>query len=213
MPTQPFTPSTDRDAPGRVEPNPGSAGAAARETSDPNFTAASQPASARAAGASMNPDTPPVDTPRRRGRSTHVRDVMSANIEVAAPDTSLYYVARMMAERDIGAIPIVDSTDGMRPLGILTDRDIVVRVLAKNQNPDELRAGQVMTPTVVTARPDTPIPECLRLMEQHQVRRILVTDERNRVVGIVAQADIATNLPGGETADLVTEVSKPQHRE
>jgi CBS domain-containing protein len=212
MPARRTTASTDRDAPGRVDPS-GSAGAAARETNDPNYTAATQTPADRMAGASMNPDAAAGESgaARRRGRmATHVRDVMSANVEVAAPDTSLYYVARMMAERDIGAVPIVDSTESMRPLGILTDRDIVVRVLAKNQNPDELRAGQVMTPTVVTVRPDTALPECLRLMEERQVRRILVTDAQNRVVGIVAQADIATGLPGGETADLVTEVSKPQ---
>jgi len=212
MPAQRTTASTDRDTPGRVDPS-GSAGAAARETNDPNYTAATQTPADRTAGASMNPDASANEgaAARRRGRTAiQVRDVMSANLEVAAPDTSLYYVARMMAERDIGAVPIVDSTDSMRPLGILTDRDIVVRVLAKNQNPDELRAGQVMTPTVVTVRPDTAVPECLRLMEERQVRRMLVTDEQNRVIGIVAQADIATRLAGGETADLVTEVSKPQ---
>src|SRR4051812_36499967 len=150
----------DPDAPGQVEPS-GSAGAAARETSDPNYTAASRPRDDRTATSSMNPNASPAPN-RQHGRHahpTHVRDLMSTNLEVATPTTDLYFVARMMAERDIGAIPVVDSTDTMHPVGILTDRDIVVRVIAKNQGPDELNAGQVMTPSVTTVRPETSIDD------------------------------------------------------
>jgi CBS domain-containing protein len=198
----------DPDAPGQVVPT-GSAGAAARETSDPNFTAATRPRSDVDAGASMNPNVTPTRHPRRNGPARHARDLMSANLEVASPDTELYYVARMMAERDIGAVPIVDSTDTMRPVGILTDRDIVVRVIAKNQTHNELRAGDVMTPSVVTVREDASVDELAHQMQHNQLRRILVTDDQGRVVGIVAQADLATRGSETQVADVVTDVSKP----
>jgi CBS domain-containing protein len=193
-----------------VEPPSGSAGPAARETSDPNFTAASRPRSDFAGTSSMNPDAMPNRQGGRQANPTHVRDLMSKNVEVATPDTDLYYVARMMAERDIGAVPIVDSTDTMRPLGILTDRDIVVRVIAKNQSPDELKAGQVMTPSATTVRPDTPLDDAVREMTRHQIRRILVTDGQNRVIGLISQGDLATRGPQQQAAELLRETGPEQ---
>jgi CBS domain-containing protein len=200
---------SDPQAPGQFEPT-GSAGAAARETNDPNFTAASRPRSDATGSSPMNPDVYPNRQTRRTANPTHVRDVMSPNVEVATPDTDLYYVARMMAERDIGVIPLVESTDSMKPVGILTDRDIVIRVIAKNQSPDELKAGQVMTPSVASVRPDTTIDEAVNQMTQHQIRRILVTDDQNRVIGVISQGDLATRGPEGEATELLRETGPEQ---
>jgi CBS domain-containing protein len=139
-----------------------------------------------------DPGSPPSAPPE--GPPRYARDVMSRIVDAAEPDTDLYTVARMMAELAVSAVPVVDSTDAMRPLGIITERDIVVRVIAKNQTPDELRAGDVMTPAVITVRTDTPLDECMRRMAEHNSQRALVVDEQNRLVGIIAQADIERAL-------------------
>jgi CBS domain-containing protein len=142
-----------------------------------------------------------------------VSDVMTPAVEVATPSTELYYAARMMADRDVGAIPVVENTDTMRPVGIVTDRDIVVRGLAKRQDVNALNVGVVMSEHAVTVGPDATVDHAVRLMEEHQIRRIIVVDENSRTVGIVAQADVATKAPREETAELVESVSRPTRRE
>ena len=207
--------------------NPGgSAGAAARETNDPNFTAASRPASDRALG---DVGTTRMDTGRdadrqvtrtaeeanrrMRGPVSGARvagDIMTADVSVCSPDSELYYVARMMEERDIGVVPVVESTDTMRLVGIVTDRDIVVRVVAKNQDYKDLRARDVMsTDDLLSVRPDTPLQQCLDRMEMRQVRRVPVVDDTGRLVGIVAQADLARSASQEQVGELVKDVSMP----
>jgi len=138
-----------------------------------------------------------------------VRDVMTADVEVCNPETELYYVARMMMERDCGAIPVVESTDSMRVVGVITDRDIVVRSIAKNSNPLTQRARDCMSTELVTISPDAAVEECVRTMERRQLRRMLVIDNTGRLCGIVAQADLATSTGGQLAAELVREVSEP----
>jgi CBS domain-containing protein len=192
----------------------GGAGSAARETADPNFTAASRDrtdAMSDANEARMDTGTSAgsgfarqhSDTPRL------VRDLMTADVAVCNPQTELYYVARSMEEHDVGAIPVVESTDSMKPIGIVTDRDIVVRALAKNQEALRMRAGDVMSVDLVTINPEMPLEDCLNEMEQRQVRRAIVLDHTGRCCGIVAQADIARCLAGGDSAELLREVSEP----
>ena len=147
-----------------------------------------------------------------RGGIDRVRDVMTADIEVCTPQTELYYVARMMAERDVGAIPVVESTDSMKPVGIITDRDIVMRAIAKRQDPHGLRAGDCMSTDVLTVTPDMSLDECLNRMEARQVRRVIVVDDDGRCCGIVAQADIALRAPAHETAELVRDISQPDQQ-
>ena len=183
------------------------------EIADPNFTAASPRARDHTdtgvtrmnTGSEIN-ERPPQP---RSGNPTCVRDVMTADVEVCTPQTELYYVARMMAERDVGAIPVVESTDTMKPVGIITDRDIVVRVLAKRQDPNDLRCGDCMTSDALTVTPDTSLNDCLDRMEERQVRRMIVVDQAGRCCGIVAQADIARKAPEDETAELVRDISQP----
>lgn len=141
----------------------------------------------------------------------HVQDLMTSNLEVCQPNTELYYVARMMAERDCGAIPVVQNTNTMRPIGIVTDRDIVVRVLAKHEDPYALRAEDCMSTGLVSVHPQMALDECLTLMRQKRVRRAPVVDDRGRCVGMIALADIAQFMPEHETAQFVKEVSAPQH--
>jgi CBS domain-containing protein len=138
-----------------------------------------------------------------------VEDIMSGDIEVCTQETELQYVARKMAERDVGAIPIVESTESMKPVGIITDRDIVIRAIARGQNPLERKAGDCMSSSLCFVRPDTDLEQCLELMEEHQIRRMLVVDDNGRVCGIVAQADIAQHANQSDTAELVRDVSEP----
>jgi CBS domain-containing protein len=136
-----------------------------------------------------------------------VREIMSENPVSCTPDTGLRDVAQMMREHDIGAIPVIERNDAGRPVGVVTDRDITVRVVAEGRNPLEASARDAMTGSVVTVRPDASIDECAELMERNQVRRILVVDESGSCRGIVALADIARHTHMG--ADLVEGVSEP----
>src|SRR5688572_14034057 len=99
------------------------------------------------------------------------RDIMTRDAETCTPDTSLPEVARIMANSDFGSIPVIEGSDS-HLLGIVTDRDIVLRSIAKNKDPLEMQASDVMTRPVFTVGPDTDLNELCRLMEQHQVRRV-----------------------------------------
>jgi CBS domain-containing protein len=115
----------------------------------------------------------------------------------------------MMADRDCGAIPVVRDMKSMRPVGIVTDRDIVVRALAKGQDLAALRAGDCMTANPLVVRPDTSTDECAWQMARHRIRRAIVIDEQCRCIGIIAQADLARSAPSHITSELVREISQP----
>jgi CBS domain-containing protein len=139
----------------------------------------------------------------------NVRDVMTSKPVCGTPDTSLREVARLMVEHDCGEIPIVDSRDSMRPIGVVTDRDITCRVVAAGRNPLELTAADCMTTPVVCVTPDTSLEDCCNLMEENQVRRVPVVDEFGCCCGIVAQSDVARKASRTLASELVKEVSEP----
>jgi CBS domain-containing protein len=112
-----------------------------------------------------------------------------------------------MVERDCGAIPVVESQTGKKPVGVITDRDITCRAVAAGKNPLDLTAGDLMSTPVTTVTPDATVEECIRVMEAKQVRRVPVVDEKGLCVGIVAQADVALKAPEQETAELVRDIS------
>lgn len=138
----------------------------------------------------------------------NVSEIMTKNPACCTPDTGLQEVAKMMVDDDCGCIPVVDSEDSKVPVGMITDRDITVRVVAKGQNPLDLTAQDAMTSTVVSVTPGTSVEECANLMEESQIRRVAVVDENGSCCGIVAQADIANNAGDRVTAEVVQEVSK-----
>lgn len=138
----------------------------------------------------------------------NVSEIMTKDPTCCTPDTGLQEVAQMMVDSDCGCIPVVDSEGSNMPVGMITDRDITCRVVAKGQNPLDLTAQDAMTTTVVSVTPETSIEDCCNLMEESQVRRIAVVDANGACCGIIAQADIATNLSGSKTAEVVQEVSK-----
>lgn len=135
-----------------------------------------------------------------------VRSAMTCNPACVKADTPLREVARLMVENDCGEIPVVE--DGSRPIGVVTDRDITIRSVARGINPVDLPAREVMTSPVVTVSPDTSLEACCNVMEQHQIRRVLVVDDAGALCGIVAVADVARNAGKNATGEVVKEVSE-----
>lgn len=138
------------------------------------------------------------------------RDVMTANPACCTPDTTLDQVAKMMVQNNCGEIPIIDLND--RPVGVVTDRDIVCRVVADGKNPMAHTAESCMSQPVVTVSADDPVERVVSTMEKHQIRRVPVVDERGCCAGIIAQADLAWAEPLPEVGELVREVSRETGR-
>lgn len=136
-----------------------------------------------------------------------VENLMTEHPATCTPETRLQDAARMMVEHDCGAIPVVDRSG--KALGVITDRDIVVRVVAHGESPLEKKVADVMTSQVFTVHPETNADDCFNLMEEKQVRRVVVVDESNRIRGIVAQADIARQAPSRKAGEVVRDVSQP----
>ena len=133
-----------------------------------------------------------------------IRDLMTENPTTCEPSTTAVDAARVMASEDVGPIPIVE---GGRLVGIVTDRDLVVRILAEGKDPSSTTIGEIASSDLVTVQPDSELQEAERLMAQSQVRRIPVV-EGDRLVGIVAQADIARALDEERTGEVVQQISQ-----
>ena len=138
-----------------------------------------------------------------------VKEIMTKDVACCTPETGLQEVARLMAEHDCGAIPVVEDERSRRPVSVVTDRDIACRTVAEGKNPLELTAGDCMTAECVTVTPEMDVEDCCRVMEENQVRRVPVVDERGGCCGVVAQADVAEHAGGRETSEVVREVSRP----
>ena len=137
---------------------------------------------------------------------TKVRDVMTERPRSVTPDTPVNQVAELMETEDVGAIPLVD---GERLIGIVTDRDIVVRAVARSKDPRGMPAREVSSQDLVTVEPDTNLSDALQLMARYQVRQLPVVDEDDRLVGVVSQADVALEAKERTTGELVERISRP----
>jgi CBS domain-containing protein len=135
---------------------------------------------------------------------TKVADVMTQRPRAVAPQTPLTEVAQVMESDDVGAVPVVE---GDRLVGIVTDRDIVVRAIAKGKDPTGMPASDISSRELVTVHPDDDLSDALELMAQHQVRRIAVTADE-RLVGVVSQADVARQGKDKETGQVVEGISR-----
>jgi CBS domain-containing protein len=138
-----------------------------------------------------------------------VADVMTREPTCCTPDSPLQAVAAMMKQHDCGAIPVVGDLVARRPIGIITDRDIITRAVADGVNPLGLTARDCMTAPAETVTEETDLDDCIELLEQRQIRRAIVVDRRGRCSGIVAQADIASHASKRKTGELLQEVSRP----
>jgi CBS domain-containing protein len=121
-------------------------------------------------------------------------------------DNPVVEAARIMKEKDVGIVPVVE---GGRLVGTVTDRDIAVRIVAEGKDPHSVRVREIASTDVVTVDPQQDLDEALRLMASHQVRRLPVVEEGGKLVGIVAQADVAREANDKQTGELVEEISQP----
>jgi CBS domain-containing protein len=134
-----------------------------------------------------------------------ITDIMSANPCAIDADKPVAYAAQMMKQEDVGLAPIVE---GDRLVGALTDRDIVTRVVAEGKDPQSVKVREVASTDLVTIDPQEDLDEALRLMASYQVRRLPVVGEDGRLVGVLAQADVAREANDKKTGQLVEEISK-----
>jgi CBS domain-containing protein len=134
-----------------------------------------------------------------------VRDAMTSNPCTIDADKPVAYAAQMMKKENVGVAPIVQ---GDRLVGTLTDRDIVVRVVAEGKNPQTVTAREIASTDLITVDPEQSLDEALRLMASHQVRRLPVVEEGGRVVGVLAQADVADEAKAKKTGEMVEEISR-----
>jgi CBS domain-containing protein len=161
----------------------------------------------------------------RNGRGTRgggwsevrVSDVMTRDVVTVRPDDYAEHAARLMREFDCGAIPVVDRSG--RLVGMLTDRDITVRLVARGMDIRRARVGDCMTERAFACHQDEAVEGCVREMARRQVRRIPIVDDRDRVVGIISQSDLARHAGGHhgrgerrEMADMLSAVSEPSRR-
>jgi CBS domain-containing protein len=137
-----------------------------------------------------------------------VKDLMSPNPACCTPDTSLKDVALMMCDCDCGAIPVVESGNRKKPVGMITDRDIACRAVAQGKDPATTAAGECMSQPLATIRADSSMEACCDAMEAAKVRRMLVVDDKGALCGIVSQADIALRTDEDHTAEVVRECSE-----
>ena len=134
------------------------------------------------------------------------KEIMTPGPQCCSSDTPLNDVANLMVEADCGEIPVIDASN--RLIGVITDRDIVCRVVAKGRNPSAVTAGECMTQPVVVVNEDTKLEDVMSVMEENQIRRVPVVDASGCCCGIISQADVALCASEGQTGELVREVSK-----
>jgi CBS domain-containing protein len=136
----------------------------------------------------------------------HVRDVMTPNPECVTEKDSIRDAARIMKDRDTGVVPVVD---GKKVVGLITDRDIVVRCIAEGKDVQNARVSDVMTKSIRSVQEDTPVNEVLTLMKSAEVRRVPVVNSRDEIVGIVSIGDLASRGPSkGKIGEAMEDISE-----
>jgi CBS domain-containing protein len=136
--------------------------------------------------------------------ATKARDIMTPGTECIGENDTVQEAAKRLAELDVGAMPICGEDERLK--GMITDRDIVVKVLAQGKEPADVRAGELAQGKPVTIGADDSVDEALQTMKEHGVRRLPVIDGHD-LVGMVSQADVARNLDDEKVGDLVEAIS------
>jgi CBS domain-containing protein len=138
----------------------------------------------------------------------NVRDVMTSSVEWVTPETSIAKVAQMMRKNDVGSIPICIEN---KMIGIITDRDIVLKVVAEGLNTNNILARDIMSTEIISVSPDQDIHEAANLMSKYQIRRLPVL-ENGKLVGILALGDMAIqNIHVNEAGDALSGISQGAH--
>ena len=134
------------------------------------------------------------------------RDIMTANPRTVTPDDSISRAAEIMRDTDVGIVPVVEDSGSMRLAGVVTDRDIAIRIVAEGRD-SQVNVREIMSSGLATVRPDDDVERVTELMKSEQVRRIPVC-EGDRLVGIIAQADVAREGRDKKTGDVVEKISR-----
>lgn len=145
------------------------------------------------------------------GYVTHrmkVHEIMTAHARCVGPDNTLVEVAGYMAELDVGALPVCDDD---RLAGMITDRDIAVRAVAKGCDPSETVVSEIMTPSIVHIFADQSVEEASHVMQEHEIRRLPVLNRQKRLVGMVSLGDVAMSSHPAFSGQTLRQVSKPNH--
>ena len=135
------------------------------------------------------------------------KDLMTSNPSVVTPETSVQDAARLMQREDTGVLPVVESQQSLRLIGVITDRDLALRVVAEGKMSATVR--DAMSSGVQSAKPDDDAKDVMALMAREQVRRIPIVDESGQVVGIVSQADIVREGDDTRADKTIEAISKP----
>ena len=138
------------------------------------------------------------------------REIMTANPRTVSPGTSLQEAARLMQSENVGIVPVVDGDSSRNLVGVVTDRDIAMRVVAEGRDPGSVRVSDVMSTNVRTCKADDSVDDVMEVMGSEQVRRVPIVDDRGALVGIVAQADIVIQAKNDKKAErTVEQISQP----
>jgi CBS domain-containing protein len=135
-----------------------------------------------------------------------VKDIMTKNPEFVKPETNVKQAAEKMASLDVGFLPVGDQSN---PVGVITDRDIVLRCVAEGKNPEDVLIKDIMTKDIKHLSEDSSIEEAGRIMSQNKIRRTLVVDKNNRTVGVISLGDLSVDGNMDEGGKTLREVSKP----
>ena len=135
-----------------------------------------------------------------------IRDVMTPNPACVSANDSIGEVAKIMAREDTGVVPVVD---GKKVIGMITDRDIVIRLVAEGKDPSNAKVNEAMTRNVRSVKEDSTVVDALQLMSSAQIRRVTVVNTNNEIVGIVSMKDIATgSKDAGNVGRTVEKISE-----
>jgi len=136
-------------------------------------------------------------------------EVMTPNPVCCLPSDNVKLVAELMKSKNVGPLPVIDNHETQKLIGIITDRDLAMKIVGEGLDPSSTRVEAVMTRKVLTCRADDDLQRALDAMSKHQVRRIVVVDGSNKVLGIISQADVATRVDQPEkTAEMVKDISQ-----
>ena len=136
-------------------------------------------------------------------------EVMTKDPVCCLPNDSVVTAAELMKSENIGSIPVIENEQSQKLVGIVTDRDLALKIVAAALDAKSTKVETVMTDKVVTCHADDDLQKALDAMAEHQLRRIPVVDNNNKIVGIIAQADVATRADQPEkTAEVVKEISQ-----
>jgi len=141
-----------------------------------------------------------------------VREIMTRDVQSVSPDTDLVMIARMMKDLNVGSVPVVEND---QLIGIITDRDITIRVVAEGKNPQNEQVRSYLTPNPTTIGSDADAKEASRLMAREQIRRLPVVDD-DRLVGFLAIGDLAVDMDRdrvvGDALEKISEPARPENK-